>query len=338
MLRPAYKKIDVFCVKRVFDGGKFVMKVFNLDKEEYQGINLYTMKQNNNDGIPVFIRKVVYDSAPLSPIHRHEAIQVNYVNRGKLIHKINNSQYELVKGDIFIIPPYIPHQLIHIENYDFEIIELEFIPSFIFDDKAGHFYDLDINSSIFDFSYIEPFLVAECNVKPRLNVNGKNQLIVENLLDDIYTEYNTRDESFLLAIKADILKLLVLVARCFRENIEQSDTVQLFNHHRNAMIHVIQYINEHYEDAITIEEVSRLAMLSQSYFSYLFKTITNKTFVEYLNSLRIERAMDTLKNTDKLVVEICFECGFKNVNHFNRTFKNMAGVSPTDYRKSNRNH
>ena len=90
------------------------------------------------------------------------------------------------------------------------------------------------------------------------------------------------------------------------------------------------------QEPIFIEDVARLAMLSQSYFSYLFKAITHKTFVEYLNSLRIQKAMDLLKVTNDLVVDVCFESGFKNVNHFNRTFKSMVGVSPMQYRKSNR--
>ena len=58
--------------------------------------------------------------------------------------------------------------------------------------------------------------------------------------------------------------------------------------------------------------------------------------MEYLNSLRIQKAMDLLKTTNDLVVDVCFESGFKNVNHFNRTFKSMVGVSPMQYRKSNR--
>lgn len=314
------------------------MKISDLDRKEYQNISMFTMKDNPNDGMPVYLRKVSCNSeTPLSPLHRHMMVQINYVIKGELLHEINNQQYDLVKGDIFVIPPYIPHQLIPVRNVDFEIIEFEFVPDFIFGNIPGSYSNMDINSSLFDFSYIEPFLVTEKNVKPRLNLSGKEQLVVEELLDEIFGEYTNRKDNFLLAIKADLLKLLVIVGRCFQENIKDNNVAQLFTHHRDAMMQAIQYIDEHHADPITIEHVSRVAMLSQSYFSYLFKTITNKTFVEYLTSLRLEHAMDMLKNTDRQVVDICYESGFKSVNHFNRAFKNKIGISPTQYRKSNYN-
>ena len=309
------------------------MKISDLDREEYKDITLYKMEEYNNH-LPVYIRKVT-PKMGLSPLHRHEAVQINYINRGRLWHSINNSRFELVKGDVFIIPPYIPHQLLCDDDSDYEIMELEFVPEFIFGNTSQPFTEGN-NTSVFDFSYIEPFLVSECNVRPRLNLTGEKQLIVEALLNELYDEYTIRRDSYLLALKADLLKLLVLLGRYFREETESSDAIQLFNHHRDAMMQAIDYVDQHYTEPIFIEDVARLAMLSQSYFSYLFKAITHKTFVEYLNSLRIQKAMDLLKVTNDLVVDVCFESGFKNVNHFNRTFKSMVGVSPMQYRKSNR--
>ncbi len=310
------------------------MKISDLDRDEYKNIVVYTLQDNHNN-LPVFIRKVHPNE--LSPLHRHEMIQMNYVLRGKLLHRISHSQYELVKGDIFIIPPFIPHQLVDVPGADFELIELEFSTEFILGNYSRQTRDVDANSTFFDFYYIEPFLVSERNVRPRLNLTGDKQLKVETLLEEIYSEYNRKEDSYLLAIKADILKLLVLVGRYFRENVSrQSEVMAMYDRHRDAIMKAIGFIDRHYPEPISIEEISRVAMLSQSYFSYLFKLITNKTFVEYLNSRRIEHAMDLLKNTEKLVVDVCFESGFKNVNHFNRTFKNAVGLTPTEFRKANR--
>ena len=77
-------------------------------------------------------------------------------------------------------------------------------------------------------------------------------------------------------------------------------------------------------------------MLSPSYFSYLFKSITSKTFTEYLNTLRIASTQQLLKTTDKLILDICYEVGFNNVNHFNRMFKQSVGMSPKQYRNAKR--
>lgn len=264
-------------------------------------------------------------------MHTHEFIQVNYIMRGSLSHTINNSTHDLVKGDIFVIPPFVPHQLTFKPDCDCEVVELEFMPEFIFGKRAT----MEKIETIFDFAYIEPFLVSECEVKPRLNLNGRAQTDVEAMFDDLLREYHDREPSFLLAMKATVLSLLVYVGRRFAADIEDSESRQLFERHRAAIANAIDYINDNFTEEVSIEKAARVAMLSQSYFSYLFKTMTNKTFVEYLNELRIHEAMRLLKNTDKRVVDICFESGFKNVNHFNRTFKNYAGISPMQYRNAN---
>ncbi|HPF88319.1 MAG TPA: AraC family transcriptional regulator [Candidatus Limiplasma sp.] len=307
------------------------MKMTDLDRKEYHNIVVYTMKDNNNGNLPVYLARIS-SKVHTSPMHRHEAVQINYITRGKLVHEVNHSKYQLVRGDIFIIPPYIPHQLFPVDEAGYELIELEFIPEFIFGNTSTPFTDA-ANTGVFDFAYIEPFLVAEQDVKPRLNLTGEHQAIIESLMNEIETEYNERQNSYLLALKADLLKLLVMLGRYFGE--ETKDDGQ-YRYHRDAMIKSIQYIKDHFNEDITIEEISKITILSQSYFSYLFKAITHKTFVEYVTDLRINAAMEKLRNTGMLVVDICFSVGFKSVNHFNRMFKKAMGMSPLQYRKLNR--
>lgn len=305
------------------------MKFTDLDLPAYQDIVCYKMADNPNDHLPVYFRRVQSHTSR-SPLHRHEAVQINYITKGKLRHEINHARYELVRGDIFIIPPYIPHQLVPIDPAGYELIELEFIPEFIFGNTATPFAD-EQNTAVFDFAYIEPFLVTEQDVKPRLNLSGEHQIVVEGLMNDIEREYIQRQNSFLLALKADLLKLLVLLGRYFQEETRNEEP---YRYHRDAMMRSIRYIQEHFREDITIETVSQIGALSQSYFSYLFKSITHKTFVEYVTGLRLNAAMEQLRNTSNLVVDICFGVGFKSVNHFNRIFKRAMGVSPLQYRKS----
>ncbi len=306
------------------------MKASLTPRDDYSGIPVYRMVDNHNDNLPIYIRSYEVNNVT-TVFHAHESIQINYIMRGSLQHMINKSAYDLVKGDIFIIPPYVPHRLAFKENCTCEVIELEFLPEFIF---GGH-ATMENIETIFDFAYIEPFLVSECEVRPRLNLAGKAQTDVERMFADLLREYRERKPSFLLAMKATVLQLLVYVGRRFQEDIEDTESRQLFDRHRAAITSAIQYINEHFTEDVSIERAARVAMLSQSYFSYLFKSMTNKTFVEYLNELRIQEAMRLLTHSSKRVVDICFESGFKNVNHFNRTFKNYAGISPMQYRNAN---
>jgi AraC-like DNA-binding protein/quercetin dioxygenase-like cupin family protein len=303
------------------------LEFFN--REEYNTIQLLKMSDNNHGDLPVFARKYnLFPNAALL-LHRHEYMQINYVCQGKGIHFINKQEFKIIKGDIFVIPPYVPHYIKASENSSIQIFEFEFVPEFV----NQNFESIENIKAFFDFAYIEPFLVDENKVKPRLNLVGKIQIEVENLLNEVLSEYMERTPGYLLVIKSLLLKLLVMVGREFTREIENSESRSIFDRHRDSIFGAIQYIYEHFDENLNVEEVAKKFMLSQSYFSYLFKSITSKTFTEYVNDIRISKAMELLRNTDKRVLEICYETGFRNVNHFNRLFRQKTGVSPLSYRK-----
>lgn len=304
------------------------MDLHYLDKEEYKNIRLYKMHENMHGDMPYFIRRYT-QSYGYTEIHRHEYMQINYVYQGKGKHLIHNQEFDIIKGDIFVIPPYIPHRIDPSPPEKAEIFEFEFEPEFV-NQNFGKIEDV---GSFIDFAYLEPFLVTESQVKPRLNLTGDLQIQVENILNDALKEDKERKQGFILMIKSLLLKLLVLVGRKFTETLSDSETSNIYDRHREAIYNVIKYIDENYSKELTLEEVAKVSMLSQSYFSYLFKSIISKTFIEYLNDLRISKAMEYLKKTDKRVLDICYDVGFNNVNHFNRLFRERTGVSPLVYRK-----
>ena len=135
-------------------------------------------------------------------------------------------------------------------------------------------------------------------------------------------EYERKDTDFELIIKALLLKLLVIVGREYKEKITGTQYDDVFARHRDALYNAIEFINTNYNKDITIDDVAKVAMLSQSYFRYLFKQITQKTFTEYINGLRVTKAVELLKTRpDMKVIDICYEVGFNNANHFNRVFR-----------------
>lgn len=304
-----------------------IMDYSYLDKYEYKSIPVLRIADNNN-GLPFFIiRMDICNQAP----HRHEFVQIIYMSKGKLKHVLNNNVFEVFKGDIFVIPPYVPHYFIKDTDEKFELIEFEFAPEFINEKFSVDYRD----NSFMDFAYLEPFLVVENEVKPRLNLTGSLQLEVENMLSEIIREYETRNCDFQLLIKALLQKLLILIGREFRKNMEGSESQSLFERHRDALFDAIDFINKNFANEITLDDAARVAMLSQSYFRYLFKLMTQKTFTEYVNDMRISKAIDMLKSKhDMKVVDICYEAGFNNVNHFNRIFRQSTGVTPMTFRKS----
>lgn len=305
------------------------MKLDFLDKVDYKDVPMLKMIDNNHGNLPFYIRRYTLKSTA-TILHRHEYMQINYVYQGRAKHVVNNSEFDIIKGDIFVIPPFIPHMIISDTTSGAEIYEFEFIPEFI----NQNFANIQNAEAFLDFAYIEPFLVSENLVKPRLNLVGKVQVETENILNEVLNEYMAKKSGYDLLIRSLLLKLLVLVGREFSAELEVSEASSLFDRHRDSINGAVKYIDEHYAEDLKVEFVAKEFMLSQSYFSYLFKSITSKTFIEYLNGLRISKAQELLSNTDKKVIDICYEVGFNNVNHFNRIFRHLVGLSPMIYRKS----
>jgi YesN/AraC family two-component response regulator len=94
------------------------------------------------------------------------------------------------------------------------------------------------------------------------------------------------------------------------------------------------YIEKHSGEKIQLSTVSRALNVSAYYFCRVFKSMSGMTFIEYLNRARIERAKMLLLNKHLRVKEIGFKVGFQSLTTFHRVFREVAGQSPTEYRRN----
>ncbi|MFV8335464.1 AraC family transcriptional regulator [Flavobacterium sp. RSP29] len=107
----------------------------------------------------------------------------------------------------------------------------------------------------------------------------------------------------------------------------------LYNNKEQLRLKVVyKFIEENYQRAVSIEEISHLTHLSKAAFCRYFKKMTRLTFTEFLNQYRIEQAKRLLKS-DKNVTETCYECGFESLSYFNRIFKKVVGENPIQFKK-----
>lgn len=259
--------------------------------------------------------------------HTHDYNQVWYVMKGCCNHWIGENCHSLTRGDIFVLPPFVVHEIKVTSDEEVKIIGCEFSNGFINENLPQG----DEGSSLFDFAYLEPFLVSTEHVRPRLHLAGKALIKVEELMCEMLDEYVSESRYYELNIKADLLKLLAIVAREYEKN-SSSENIELFDRYRESINSAILYVNENYSSKISIDDICRIAMMSSSYFSHIFKQITGKTFVEYVNDLRIHKAMEILEKSATTISDICFEVGFNDITHFNRVFKKEMGLSPRQYR------
>ncbi|MEA4823640.1 MAG: AraC family transcriptional regulator [Clostridiaceae bacterium] len=310
------------------------MKLDFINRPEYGDCEPIRLVLDDVEGIPAVLTRYSTKILPLRR-HRHEYVQINYVLRGGARHVINGHEFEVSKGDIFIVPPYVPHSILPLPDTaaagEGIICEFEFMPEFI----NSNFTDYDEARSFFDFAYIEPFLVTEAHVRPFLNLTGTLQLEVEGILDEAYAEYMEKRDGYGLIIKSLLLKLLVLVGRRYTEAIRADGSI--YDRHSRAIHDVMRFAEDHYAEEIALSDAARIAMLSPSYFRNMFKGVTGKTFVEYLMQVRLAHACEMLTRTNVAITDICGEVGFNSVAHFNKSFKRTIGETPSEYRRNHEN-
>lgn len=94
------------------------------------------------------------------------------------------------------------------------------------------------------------------------------------------------------------------------------------------------YIDDHFHESITLEDVAAHVDLSPYYFSKLFKEQNGTSFIEYLTAMRIQQGKELLKKTHLSLKEICFKVGYHDPNYFSRVFKKNTGRTPSEYRVS----
>ena len=101
---------------------------------------------------------------------------------------------------------------------------------------------------------------------------------------------------------------------------------------QQRMQRIHRYVEDHYQQQPESHEAASLVNLSTAAFCRYFKKSTSMTFTDYVNKYRINQAKKLLL-MDKNVTEACFDSGFENLSHFNRTFKKFAGENPSSFRK-----
>jgi AraC-like DNA-binding protein len=159
--------------------------------------------------------------------------------------------------------------------------------------------------------------------------------MVEHCMKDAYDEYILRDVCYKMRIRADIYLTMSSVLRYYFVSKDREGERAVY-HNVLRMRPVIEYIGEHFCEKIYIEKLAGMLDVSPDYFTKMFRDSIGKTPIDYINGLRINRAMQILADTDDSMADIADEIGFCNPNYFHKIFKQYIDMSPLAYRKSTR--
>ncbi|MEM9361968.1 MAG: AraC family transcriptional regulator [Bacteroidota bacterium] len=253
-------------------------------------------------------------------LHYHEDHQLIAIIRGKGILYAGNSTTPFAEGDVFMIGSNLPHILKSNEIY-------------FKDNSPGiHGVSLFFNNNSFGDGF---FNIEEMNsFKELLKVSLKGIRIMgtsqKHIFNRIISLTKQHNEKRIIAF----LEILSQLNSCKKEFLNHTPLNQTSDvQHNTRLKKVLDYTFENYKQEITIEKIANLAYLSRAQFSHFFKVHTGKTYIQFLNELRIENACVLLKNNQNSIEHICYDVGFQNMSNFLRHFKKQKNLTPIQFRK-----
>lgn len=255
---------------------------------------------------PIYIRKFVHHNS-CGRIHWHEPIELLYFVRGKSVTACNLKEYTVTKGDIVFINGNELHTGI-INQIDSMFYCIQFDPVF-FHNLIGNEYLIFQNLiQDEDCTKLLDKLILASTEKPTA------KSIVEN--KKIAYEF-----------------IILLTERYVKNTLEEKDYKKQFKK-LDTFHRIVDYLDRHFAEDLSIEDLAATFNISASYFAHLFKEYAQKSVIEYINETRIMHAKNFLEKEEIPISEIALRVGFSDINYFSRKFKAIAGVTPTEYKKS----
>ena len=266
--------------------------------------------------VDVFIN----DSDPMQvESHWHNSIEILFVLQGKTKIIVNDDFFAVTKNDLIIINESTVHGTEPCSDINTEIIVIQFMPQLI---ETNLF-------NIFECKYIIPFLKynSQGYVFDTLNSNQDMYRIIYK----IYREFKKQDPAYELYIEGAILQLISCLVR---NSLVQADTNKLEQKFKKLQP-VLTYLENNYHKEIDLGMASDMVNMSYYHFSRYFKKAIGHSFTEYLNLVRVLEAKKLLLTEELNISEIAYKVGYSNISSFNRAFKKINGLTPTEFKNAN---
>ncbi len=257
----------------------------------------------------------------------HPEIEIIIINHGDVVFMTNDKKESLHAGQGVVVNANVMHSIVpENEDANCSMYSTKFSPSFLFETKDPSFaerYLLPvINSRTFQYMTLD-----EENDKEARLLEFINGVIALNLVKNF---------GFELLTKARLCEFwIALMNSAVPETMQKKSagSVHLDEQRVKEMIH---YIEEHYSEKITLEELASSVHISRSECCRCFKRSLNLTPIEYLMRYRILKAASMIRKNPPLNIsfsELAYQVGFNNASYFNKVFRQYLNCTPGEYKK-----
>lgn len=251
------------------------------------------------------------------PLHYHPELELNYISGGAGVRRIIGDHLgEITNEELVLVGPNLEHCWEHHQcsNKNIHEITLQFSDN-LFDENLLNKNIMKSIGEMLERSVHGILFSPETTTQ----IGGRLSRVTKLAGMDYFLE--------MLSILHDLAisrnQRLLSTSFAHYDKVENNAQVQLLN----------DYIRDNYQSKITLDQVAALLNMSTVSFNRFMKKSTGKTFIEYLNDIRIAYALRFLIEKEQSISEIAHICGFNSLANFNRIFKKSQGYPPSKYRK-----
>jgi AraC-like DNA-binding protein len=254
----------------------------------------------------------------------HERLELFLPLDGPVKFRTGDQLLNLEPGDLLVVDNLKLHHVVDFPGFDSNVIVISFQSEFVY----------TLGSPSGDYAFLLPFY-SKLEKRPHL-LHGKDEAAgsAYAALAALLRIYFSREERQLVQAgsKAYLLELLFHLARRFRAS-EMLKWEFMRQQQRSLRLKkLFDHIQVHFAEKLSVNAAARLTAMSPASFMKVFKKVAGMTLVNYLNHVRLARAAQLLRETDRSIADIAAETGFTDQSYFDRRFKRSFGATPMAFR------
>ncbi len=276
-------------------------------------------KARSNSGNRIF--EIRHENCPklLSEYHFHRECQLTYIMKGRGQSCIGDQLEDFESDELTFIGPGLPHVWYNSPTEADQEHNIQFITLY-FDPEAL----LSFCSLLFETNQLNELLERS---RKGMLFHGETKNKLNRILRKMVCApaiQKTADFFACLAILLQTEEYRVVSNKPYLDGLAGKDGEIIFS--------IYTYVFENFSDDISLDEAAKLANLTKPSFCRFFKARTKKTFSKFVNEVRVNEACRLLAKQENPITHIAYACGFNSLPNFNKFFKAIKGITPSDYK------
>ncbi len=243
--------------------------------------------------------------------HWHKEIELIFIRSGCCRLSVSDQTFLARTGDCVVCESGAIH---YSDSFDLDN-SLDFV-----------IFDTSILSSMFQNPHFSRPLIT----REELLSYGLSEEL-EQLISLVSRELSQKQPYYQEIVEASLCRFWNLLKRNHPRSTEHSPAENRREHMLTELQSLLDYMDSHYTENISLEYAAARMNFSPSYFSRVFKNLVGINFVTYLNLVLVEQAAKQLRESSLRVTDIALDCGFNNIRTFNRVFKEITGFTPSAF-------